>query len=423
MEKNHHNRGKVFEHVKGTVDWFPPQSLLFGKIMSDAADLFRIYGYEEINLPLLEEQGVFIKSVGETTDIVEKQMFKIEGRDIILRPEGTAQVVRFFIEKSLHKQKDLHKFFYLGPMFRGERPQKGRLRQFHHLGCEVFGSASPYADAEVIMLARAILERCKAKDVYLRLNSLGCDEDKKRLVTFLKSRLAEKKSSLCELCQRRIEKNPLRVLDCKSRDCRKAVAGLNLGKEILCHTCRSHFEKVCALLETFSLPYTYDPFLVRGLDYYTNTVFEFTASGLGAQDACGAGGRYNSLVRRMGGPDVPALGFALGLERLMLLCDQPVLPAPAAVYVAYTPDTMIEHAFKFTSFLRQQGISADCSLTPKSLKAQLRIAEKSKVLAVILVGEDELKEGCLVVRNMRQSTQEKIACDQLVPVVRQLLNV
>jgi len=423
MKNNPKDKGVSFEHVKGTVDFYPPQSTLVRSLFSSAEKIFKLYGYEEIILPILEERKVFIKSVGETTDIVEKQMFRIEGRDLVLRPEGTAQVVRFFKEKSLHKKKDFYKFFYLGPMFRGERPQKGRLRQFNHLGCEVFGSHSPYIDAEVIKLAFAVLNACGAPRVKLVINSLGCAKDKQRLIEYISAQLAPKEARLCDLCRKRIKTNPLRVLDCKSKSCRDIVAEIPLGKDQLCPDCRNHFEQVLDLLERFSLPYTYDPKMVRGLDYYTHTVFEFISSDLGAQDACGAGGRYNGLVSRMGGPDIPALGFALGLERIMLMLKDQAENAVTDTFVVCTSFAMAGEALKIVDSLRSAGISSDMCFKQKSLKSQLRAAERQNSFYTVLVGEEELKEGCLIIRNMRESTQEKIPVTELVSVISQKINI
>lgn len=419
MKKSLPKPEKYYKHVKGTVDFYPPQSIQFRRIIKNAERIFKLYGYEEIILPLLEEEGVFTKSVGETTDIVEKQMFKIEGKDIVLRPEGTAQVVRFYIENNLHKQKDFHKFFYLGSMFRGEKPQKGRLRQFYHMGCEVFGSHSPYVDVEVIMCAQSILESCGIKPFSLKINSVGCQKDKQRLIALLKERLGGFGHGLCQGCMRRIKQNPLRVLDCKEPACKKIVASLNLGDEYLCRACHQHFIEVCSLLDAFAVPYTYDSTLVRGLDYYTHTVFEFISSQLGAQNACGAGGRYNSLVQRMGGPEVAAMGFALGLERILLLLGEPTEHYGIDTFVTYTSKAVFKEAFSVMRMIRKAGISSDITYEVKTLKAQLRRAERQGAHLVVLAGEDELKESCVILRNMRESTQKKIHGNALISALKQ----
>lgn len=412
---------KYYEKVKGTLDFYPPRSILFKNVADKAGKLFKTFGYEEIILPVLEETGVFIKSVGQTSDIVRKQIFKIESKNIILRPEGTAQVVRFYIEKAIYRQRDFHKFFYIGPMFRGERPQKGRLRQFHHIGCEVFGSQSPYLDMEVIKLAMLILESCGVEKITLKLNSLGCEKDKKNFKNFLIRELEGSKEKLCLVCKGRVLTNPLRVLDCKHQSCKRVVSGLNLTKNNLCDSCRAHFEKVLSLLKKFNIPYDYDPTLVRGLDYYSNTVFEFVSSELGAKDACGAGGRYNDLVKNLGGPEIPAIGFALGVERMMLLIKEEPQVSTAKVFVAYTPRDIYPQAYKVLNSLRENGIPSDISYNDRPLKRQLRLAQKLGVDFTVIVGEEELKDGCLILRNMRESTQNKVKLDDLVAVLKENL--
>jgi histidyl-tRNA synthetase len=410
---------KYYRHVKGTIDLYPPKSRLFQDIIAKAKELFRIFGYEEIILPILEEEEVFKKGVGEGTEIVEKQMFKIEDKNIVLRPEGTAQIVRFYIEKNLHKQRDFHKFFYIGAMFRGERPQKGRLRQFHHIGCEFFGSSSPYVDLEIIKLATLILATCGIERVLLKINSLGCEEDKKRLINLLKKELASYQDRLCSLCNSRIETNPLRILDCKEESCQKVASSLNLGKNLLCSSCRQHFDTVLSLLDDFGISYTYQPYLVRGLDYYTHTIFELISPQLGAQDACGAGGRYNNLVRRLGGGDIPAMGFALGLERIMLLLKAPPPPLNPRVFVAYTGAQLYREAFKLLSSLRDKGILSDIDYKDRSLKAQLRLAEKLGADWVVIVGEQELVDGCIILRDMKASTQEKVELEKIISILQE----
>ncbi|MBN2483816.1 MAG: histidine--tRNA ligase [Candidatus Omnitrophica bacterium] len=410
--------GKHYEHVKGTVDFYPPQSSLFQNIVKEARNLFILYGYEEIILPILETEAVFAKGVGSTSDIVEKQIFRIQDKDIVLRPEGTAQVVRSYIENSCSKQSDVHKFFYIGPMFRGERPQKGRLRQFHHIGAEVFGVENPALDGEVIALAYMVLQKSGIKNITLKLNTLGCAQDKEKFSARLQKDLQAHHAKLCELCQKRVSVNPLRVLDCKDPSCKKIVASLSLGKGHLCDECQDHFHKVTETLKALSVPFEYDPFLVRGLDYYTNTVFEFISSALGAQDACGAGGRYNNLVKNLGGPDVPAIGFALGVERMLLLREDFKSPPVVNVFVAYTGETLASEARTLVYELRRQGVSADMSYKPKSLKSQLRVAQRLGAVCTVIFGEEERKEGCLTLRNMRESTQQKIAVEDIIPALK-----
>ena len=406
---------KCYAHVKGTVDFYPPQSNTFRNLVDKAATLFKLFGYEEIILPILEEEKVFSKSIGETTDIIEKQIFRIKGKDIILRPEATAQVVRFYLEHSLHKKRDFHKFFYAGPMFRGERPQKGRLRQFHHIGGEVLGSDSPYADVEVIQLARLLLKQSGVDDFLLKINSLGCEQDKKKLIATLKKKLASYKDEFCDLCKRRMDKNPLRVFDCKQKKCQNLITTFQIEKEYLCAPCREHFAKVRSLLDGLGIYYTVDSKLVRGLDYYTNTVFELQSPHLGAQNACGGGGRYNNLVKTLGGPAVPATGFALGVERILLLIgEQKEEKVSLSVYVVYTSGAMFAEAFSIVQRLRAHGITSSMHFNQKTLKAQLRFAEKTNAPFTVIVGDEEFKEKQVILRDMRASRQEKVSITKLI---------
>lgn len=408
---------KCYTRVKGTTDFYPPYSNIFQDITDKARDLFKKFGYEEIILPILEEETVFTRSIGETSDIIEKQIFKIKDRGLVLRPEATAQVVRFYLEHALYKQKDFHKFFYIGAMFRGEKPQKGRLRQFHHIGCEALGSESPYIDLEIIKLSTLILKRCGVKEFSLKINSLGCEPDKKKLITTLKKELATYKDKLCPLCKQRIERNPLRVLDCKKSICQELVSYFALGKAHLCKACREHFEELLSLMEEFNVSYIYDPKLVRGLDYYTNTVFELESPKLGAQSACGGGGRYNDLVKNLGGPDIPAIGFALGLERIMLLLKKLQDTLLSVVFVAYTSPGVRKEAFKILDMLRENGVISDTSFKNKSLKSQLRFAQKIGAVFTVIVGDQELQEEQVILRDMKQSKQEKVGISQLLKIM------
>lgn len=406
--------GKCYTRVKGTIDFYPPYSNLFQSITDKAKELFQSFGYQEIILPVLEEEAVFARSIGEVSDIVEKQMFRIKDKNIVLRPEATAQVVRFYLEHGLYKQGDFHKFFYIGAMFRGEKPQKGRLRQFHHIGAEALGADSPYIDFEIIKLATLILESCGVKDFSLKINSLGCKEDKRRLVVMLKEKLVGYKDKLCFLCKQRLEKNPLRVLDCKNIGCKELTSSLTLGKEHLCDECSHNFKELLTLMEEFNVSYVYDPKLVRGLDYYTNTVFELESSRLGAQSACGGGGRYNDLVKNLGGPHIPAVGFALGLERIMLLLKKPQSVSSSLVFVAYTSSAVRKEAFKILDMLRENRVMSDTSFKNKSLKSQLRFAQKIGAKFTVIVGDKELGENQVILRDMERSLQERIEISQLL---------
>jgi len=411
---------KTYSNVRGTLDFGPAESSSFQKVASAAKEIFELFGYQEIILPLLEERELFIKGVGSGTDIVDRQMFKIEDKDIVLRPEGTAQVVRYYLQNALYKQGDFHKFFYSGAMFRGERPQKGRLRQFHHLGAEAIGSDSFYLDAEMIDLSLRILEAAGIKEKKLMINSLGCPDDKEKFSRLLKGDLEKRKSRLCEDCQRRLEKNPLRVLDCKKEECSKQVRGFmhaeTGGKEYLCKECFDKYKNLLNLLEGLGIKYEHNSCLVRGLDYYTNTVFEITSPKLGSQDAIGAGGRYNNLIHSLGGPQIPAVGFALGVERILLVLGEAREARKTDVFVAVVEKDLFSVAFKILNNLRKKALSADCDYNQKSLKGQLRVAQKIGVRYVIIVGSEELKEDCVILKDMEKGTQEKIKIDRIIEI-------
>ena len=413
---------EIYKSVRGTTDFSPQQAAAFNSITAKARELLRSFSYEEIILPLLEEEGLFVRSVGATSDIAEKQLFRIADKDgICLRPEGTAQVVRYFLENSLHRQGDFYKFFYIGPMFRGERPQKGRLRQFHHIGCEALGGLSPYLDAETIILAARLLSAIGLNTYEIKLNTLGCAEDKEKFALGLKGKLQEKRSSLCEDCRRRLDKNPLRILDCKNRDCKSIVAGLPSIDEALCPACNENFTKVLKILDEAKIKYLRDKNLVRGLDYYTNTVFEITSSALGAQDAVGAGGRYNRLVENLGGPQIPAVGFALGIERLLIALGEKTVTSDFNVFVAPLNDTLRDFAFSLTMKLREAGINADTDYCFKSLKSQFRLAQRKGARLVVVVGEDEMKDNCVMVKDMLKGEQSKVSVDKLIETIKNMM--
>jgi len=405
---------KTYSSIRGTCDFGPSQSLLFNTIAAKTRGIFRLFGYEEIILPLLEETGLFVRGVGETSDIVEKQMFKVSDKDIVLRPEGTAQVVRYYLENSLQNQSDFYKFCYVGPMFRGERPQKGRLRQFHHLGAEAIGSRSFRLDAEIIWMAVRILDDIGVTEKEVKVNTLGCAQDKQKFAGAIQIGLNAARSQLCEDCQRRLDKNPLRVIDCKNHGCKSVVASLNLGDDHLCAGCKEHFTQVLSVLDKLGIKYTHAKDLVRGLDYYTNTVFEITSSRLGSQDAIGAGGRYDGLIASLGGPQIPAIGFALGMERIILaLGQEPVMPG-VSVFVAPMSDDLSGEAVTILQKLRQVGVDADMDYCGKSLKSQLRFAQRKNAKLVVILGDEEWKEQCVILKDMRNNSQDKIKLEFLL---------
>jgi len=413
---------KIFHSVRGTCDFYPPQTFIIEKIIEKAKRIFEIFGYEPILLPHLEEEGLFKKGIGTTTDIVEKQMFKIESKDVVLRPEATAQVARFYIENSLHKFKDFHKFYYIGAMFRGERPQKGRLREFHHIGAEAIGSENFYLDAEIIDVSLKILKASGIDDLSLKINSLGCAKDKNKLSDSIKRKLRDYESVLCPDCKKRLTTSPLRILDCKKNSCQKIVSSLNIKSQHLCEGCHSHFFGLLAFLDELKIKYVYQPLLVRGLDYYTNTVFEITTCRLGSQDALGAGGRYNNLIYDLAGRvQIPAIGFALGLERMLLVSNLPKEYSTIKVGVACTSSDIYRQAYKLTQTIRDEGVGCDIDYKGKSLKAQLKNFQKLGVPLVVIVGDAELKEGCIILRDMRESRQEKVKLEELRSIIKERL--
>lgn len=402
--------------VRGVKDLLPEKSEKVNTIENLARKIFKLYGYSEIRLPVLENQAIFTRGLGSNTEIVEKQIFKIEGKEgLCLRPEGTAQVVRAYIEHRLYIQR-LVKLFYIGPMFRGERPQRGRLRQFNHIGAEVLGIKSPFLDAENISLADALLKNfgLGVKDYRLEINSLGCKNDQDKLKNTLFSKIEPFKNSLCDDCKRRLYSNVLRILDCKKNSCQEIVKSLNLNHSYLCNECRLYFDNVCKELNSLNINYRIVPSLVRGLDYYTQTVFEFTARRLGSQNAVAAGGRYDNLVSELSGPDKPACGFAVGLDRVLLLLEDKPAEINHPVFAAYTNEGVFGKAFQLIKLLREKGIPADMDFEKKSLKSQLRYFQKLGAEFVIIVGEEELKKNVYPLKYMRSSEQKDLDLESLI---------
>lgn len=393
--------------VKGFHDVLPGASETWAELEAAARRVFAQYNFHEIRLPIVERAELFRRSIGETTDIVEKEMYAFEDRDgssLTLRPEGTASVVRAYVEHALHAVEPVAKLYYFGPMFRRERPQKGRLRQFSQIGAELLGRDDPAADAEVLLLLHDLLTDLGVRSAVLQVNSLGCavcrPAYRDALVAWGRVHLAE----LCGDCTRRLEQNPLRLLDCKQAGCTAIRDSAPRMVEHSCQACRDHFERVLALLSEQGLQPHLQPYMVRGLDYYCRTAFEVVADGLGAQNALGGGGRYDGLVRDLGGPDVAGVGFALGVERLaIVLADgaaaEPTVPefviAPLGA-LAESAATVLAHR------LRRSGARVEVEPGGRSLKSQMRHAGKLGARYVVIVGEDELASGRLTVRDMAE---------------------
>ncbi len=399
----------LFTRPRGTQDVLPSdvESHLF--LENAARRIFNLFGFFEMRAPIIESAALFARSLGSVTDVVEKQMFiiKKEDGDIALRPEGTAGVVRAYVENGLDKSFPSGKFFYIGPMFRGERPQKGRLRQFHHIGCESISGAMPAVDIEVILLLDMLMKEIGLGDYQLKINTIGCEQDKLNISKVLYEFLSGKRESLCDDCQRRLDKNVFRVLDCKKNSC-KAIAKEAVNRINVCGRCKAHFDAVVAELDRAGINYIIDPLLVRGLDYYTRTVFELTHPNLSSgQDAIGAGGRYDNLVSEISGGkiDKGAVGFALGVERLLLCLNRAGEIKCPQVVVAYQDASLLHIVIDIARQVRAKGISCDYDLRHRSLKAQMRRAGKLGAKYVIIIGEQEASSGSFTLKEMSGSKQ------------------
>lgn len=399
--------------IKGFSDILPEEAGVWQGVEAAARRIFAAYNFAEIRIPIVEKTELFSRSIGEATDIVEKEMYSFDDRDrtqITLRPEGTAGVVRAYVESEMYKSEPVRKLYYLGPMFRRERPQKGRLRQFHQIGAEALGRGDPFIDAEIMLLLRDFFAAVGLTEPALQLNSLGdgaCrPEYREKLLAFLKAR----EESLCGDCRRRIERNPLRVLDCKEPGCIAATRDAPSILDVLCAPCREHFAVVQRLLRDTGVDFALNPRLVRGLDYYCRTTFEWTTTRLGAQSAVAAGGRYDGLVEQLGGPAIAGVGFALGIERLTMLIKMQEMPASAGpeVYIVWVGAPARDWAFPLAHRLRQKNIAVEMEGEARSLKSQMRRADKFKAQQVLIVGDDELAKGRAVLRDMASKQQEEI---------------
>ena len=406
--------------IKGFADVFPEEVEIWQLAEAEARRVSSVYNFAEIRIPILEKTELFSRSIGETTDIVEKEMYTFADRDdndalLTLRPEGTAGVVRAYVESEMYKIEPVRKLYYMGPMFRRERPQKGRLRQFHQIGAEALGRGDPFIDAEILLLLHDYLEALELTEPSLQLNSLGCADCRPayraRLLAFLRQRAA----SLCDNCRRRIERNPLRALDCKEAGCIAATADAPSIIDGLCAACREHFDVVQRLLRETGVAYSLNPRMVRGLDYYCRTTFEWTSSQLGSQSAVAAGGRYDGLVEALGGPAIPGVGFALGVERLVLLLRalEPREATGPGLFIAWVGANGRDWAFPLAHRLRQKGLSVELEGEARSLKSQMRRADKLNARSVLMVGDDELQNGKVILRNMASKQQEEISLANL----------
>ena len=404
--------------IKGFSDILPEAVEPWQFVEEKARQVFSSYNFSEIRIPILEKTELFSRSIGETTDIVEKEMYTFTDRDgsmLTLRPEGTAGVVRAYVESEMYKTEPVRKLYYMGPMFRRERPQKGRMRQFHQIGAEALGRADPFIDAEMLLMLRDFFAAVGLDGATLELNSLGCAECRPRYREKLLAFLRQKEHLLCANCRRRMERNPLRVLDCKEPGCIEATREAPSILESLCAECRDHFDLVKRLLAETNVAYVLNPRLVRGLDYYSRTTFEWTSDQLGSQNTVAAGGRYDGLVEELGGPSIPGVGFAIGIERLTLLLREKETNEPAgpSVYVVWVGTPARDWAFRVVNRLRRQGLVVEMEGEAKSLKSQMRRADKLKARSVLIVGDDELQKGRAVLRDMASKQQAEIAFDNI----------
>ena len=393
---------------KGTKDILPSEIASWEKIEKTAKALCSQYGFKQIRTPEFEYTDLFVRGVGEGTDIVKKEMYTFarnEKNSFTLKPEGTAPAIRAYIQNGMSNEPQPVKLFYLTSCYRAENPQKGRMRQFHQFGCELIGSDSPLADAQVIILADAFIKKMGVENVKLHINTVGCPKCRKEYYEILKKFLQEKREYLCEDCLSRMETNPMRVLDCKNEKCREALANAPLMKDHLCEDCEKHFETVKKALIAAGVEYE--------LDAHTNTAFEFIAEGLGAQSTLCGGGRYNGLCAELGGDDSPGVGFALGIERLLLLLEEEKTDNVSDLYIAALGDSAAMEALRIQSEMIHKGLSVSTDVIGRSLKAQMKYADKLGAQFVLIIGEDELANGKYTLRNMSTKEQQEILPDEL----------
>ncbi|HHT48892.1 MAG TPA: histidine--tRNA ligase [Firmicutes bacterium] len=413
---------------RGTYDIMPKQALAWQWLEKKIRQVFLSYGYGEIRTPIFEHTELFQRGIGATTDIVEKEMYTFTdkgGRSITLRPEGTAPVVRAYIEHKLYGQTPVTKLFYIGPMFRQERPQAGRFRQFHQFGVEMIGDASPVADAEVILLAHDLYHQLGLTDLEIHLNSVGCPHCRQEYKTALTAALKAAAAKLCTTCQLRLDRNPLRLLDCKNASCQEIISQVPPIQNYHCADCRHHFDQVVALLAEVDVKYKLSPKLVRGLDYYSRTVFEIINNELGAQNALCGGGRYDGLVEECGGPSVPGVGFASGIERVLTTLEQKGIladfPNHPQFYLLPLGEELTTIAFSLATQLRRAGYIVELGNGAKSLKSQLKTAHKSGAAFAVIIGEDEWQAREVTLKTMADGNQKRYSVDDLLAQLPQLV--
>ena len=410
---------------RGTKDILPDTSSHWQYLEQVAANTCKLYGYQEIRTPIFEHTELFLRGIGDTTDIVEKEMYTFTDRgdrSITLRPENTAAVVRSFLEHKLYAGVQPTKLFYIGPMFRYDRPQAGRFRQFHQFGIEAIGSLGPLIDAEIMMLAVQFLHSLGLEDLTLYLNSVGCPTCRPVYRTILQDFLRDKLPELCQDCQARFERNPMRILDCKNEHCSRLTQGAPQMGECLCDECSTHFEQLKKLLTAAEISFTLNPRLVRGLDYYTKTAFEIQYAPLGAQSAVCGGGRYDGLIEECGGQPTPGIGFAIGLERVMLALEKQSLLPPLSqgidVFVVAIGSEAQGMAYKLLCNLRQTGITSDMDFLNRSLKAQMKHANKYPAKFAAIIGDDEVVQNQVLLKDMQTGMQKNVDINDVIKMIQ-----
>jgi len=407
-----------YRKVRGMHDVLPDEGIKWNFFEKKAKEVCELFGFNQIKTPVVEEKNLFERGVGEQTDIVSKEMYVFKdrkGRELALRPEGTASVVRSYIENQLYLKEKISRLYYFGPMFRYDRPQKGRYRQFYHFGVELFGGKHPFFDGEVIYLLSSIFKKTGIKNYSFKINSLGCSECKLKYSEKLKDYFQNYKGQLCDDCKIRLEKNPLRILDCKNKNCREISKKAPEIEEILCNNCKKHFDKVIEYIKEMDIDFKIDKSLVRGLDYYTRTVFEVFIEG--EENAVAGGGRYDNLVSQMGGPETPAVGFAIGVERIIpYIKDE---KEDRAIYCVFIGEEAKLWGVKNLSKVREKGICLIFDYEERNLKNHLKIYNRENRKWCIIIGENEMKNNQVILKNMKSGQQFQISVENLLDGIKE----
>ena len=415
------NKKKMVSAIKGTKDILPQEARRWQRVEAVAKEVFELYGYREIRTPVFEATELFEKGTGETSDIVIKEMYTFKdrgGRSLTLRPEYTPSVVRSIIENRLYLQSQPLRFYFIGPMFRYDKPQKGRYRQFHQMDIEVFGEKEAAVDAEIVEMADYLLKELKVFETEILINSVGCKNCRPSYLKELRARAEEKRERLCADCQRKIITNPLRIFDCKVESCREISAHFPQITGYLCQDCEEHFSRFRSFLDFYKIAYTIEPRLVRGIDYYTKTTFEITSSKLGAQDAILGGGRYDDMMKQFGGPDICGIGFAVGMERLVSLVPS-AGESENFLFLVYLGKDAKKEGMGLIRHLRNEGVECLMEYKERSLKNQMSRANKLGASWVLIVGEEEMKKGKYKLKNMASGLQEEVDQEEILKLIQE----